>query len=302
MSKSTTPPSEHPYHGNLAQLSLTDIISSDDYDLGPVGQWVHHEPLRHSPFFTEALTRLVVGRDMNVIITASSETGVGKTTLAVVVAILLDQHGWTADKASVADPADYDYRYDRVQPGSCLILDEAEKAMDARRGMSNDSVNLSQTFATKRYRQVFSILTAPSKSWIDKRLGSDAADYWIQAQSTDDGRITGNSKVYRLRSNEHYERDYTERTEYLSWPPIDELPEFQKLDQRKRDLLEGDTEQQYVDANEVETIKQNAADEARKEQRKAMMQQLSEQTELTHSDIGAVYDLSQARVTQIIND
>jgi len=120
----------------------------EGYNLGVFGTWMHKPLFQSSRFYAEWLTRLVNDRDMNVVITASSETGVGKTTLAVTLSLMMDPHGWTADKASVADPQHYNYRYDEVPAGSCLVLDEAEKAMDARRGMSDDAVTLSQTAAT----------------------------------------------------------------------------------------------------------------------------------------------------------
>jgi predicted XRE-type DNA-binding protein len=285
--------------------SQIDKLRAEDdreLDLGPIGPWAKQPEFRNSKFFAELLNRLVTGRDMNIIVTAASETGVGKTTLAVALAIMTDQHGWTADKASVADPAHYDRQYDQVPPGSCLILDEAEKAADSRRSMTHESVNLSQTFATKRYRQIFSILTAPSKSWIDKRLGSDAADYWIQAQQTDLGRIKGEAKVYRLRTNEHYEVDYSQRTEFLHWPNLDQNEEFRKLDQRKEDLLESDTEQRYVDVDSVDELKQQAAESATKRQRRQIMKRLDDRPELTQDVIGDVFGISKSRVNQIIND
>jgi len=277
-------------------------LVTDELDLGPIGPWAQMNQFRDSKLFAELLNRLVTGRDMNIIVTAASETGVGKTTLAVALAMMIDQHGWTAEKASVADPADYDRRYDECPPGSCLILDEAEKAMDARRGMSSESVGLSQTFATKRYRQVFSILTAPSKSWIDSRLGSDAADYWIQALQTDLGRIKGEAKVYRLKSNEHYEVDYSKRTEYLHWPNLDGNDEFERLDKRKTDLLESDEEQQYVDAGEVKERKERAAETATKRQRRRIIKRLNDRPELTQENIGDVFEISASRVSQIVND
>jgi predicted XRE-type DNA-binding protein len=280
-------------------MTETDI---EELDLGPVGPWAQRPEFRDSKFFAELLNRLVTGRDMNIIVTAASETGVGKTTLAVALAMMIDQHGWTAEKASVADPADYDYRYDQVPPGSCLILDEAEKAMDARRGMSSESVSLSQTFATKRYRQVFSILTAPSKSWIDNRLGSDAADYWIQALQTDLGRIKGEAKVYRLKTNEHYEVDYSKRTEYMHWPNLDGNPEFERLDERKRQLLESDTEQSYIDADDVDELKQQAVESATEQQRRKVITRLNDVDGITQAQIADVWDVSQSRVSQIVND
>jgi hypothetical protein len=290
--------------GQESGLTLDDLESlNQEQKLGPVGIWSAEPAIRNSKFFAECLNRLVTGRDVNVIITASSETGVGKTTLAVTLSLMLDQHGWTADKAAVADADEYDRLYDEVDPGSALILDEAEKAADARRGMSSSSVELSQTFATKRYRQVFSILTAPSKNWIDKRLGSDAADYWLQALETDRGRIKGEAKCYRLRTNEHYEQEYVERTEYISFPNLDDLPEFDKLDQRKVDLLEhkGDGDQKYLEQSEVDAIVSDAKEEAAKSKRDEIITTLSRETELTQKEIGELIGMSAGNVNRIVN-
>lgn len=280
-------------------MSSADI---DELDLGPIGPWATTPEFEDSKFLAELLNRLVTGRDMNIIVTAASETGVGKTTLAAAIAMMVDQHGWTAEKAAVADAAEYDRLYDTVQPGSCLILDEAEKAADARRGMTKESVSLTQSFATKRYRQVFSVMTCPSKSWVDNRLGSDAADYWIQALETDMGRIKGEAKVYRLKTNEHYETDYAERTEYLHWPNLDDNPEFQRLDERKRELLESDQEQNYVDADEVEELKQRAVESATERQRREIVTALNELDKLKQEEIADVFGISQSRVSQLVNE
>ena len=277
-------------------------IDIDGLDLGPVGPWATTPGFRDSKFFAELLNRLVTGRDMNIIVTAASETGVGKTTLAAAIAMMVDQHGWTAEKAAVADAAAYDHLYDSVPPGSCLILDEAEKAADARRGMTKESVTLTQSFATKRYRQVFSVLTAPSKSWVDNRLGGDAADYWIQALETDMGRIKGEAKVYRLKTNEHYETDYASRTEYLHWPNLDGNPEFQKLDARKRELLESDPEQSYVDADDVEELKKKAVESATERQRREVVQRMNEMDRFLQEDIAAAWNISQSRVSQLVRE
>jgi len=235
---------------------------TDGLDLGPIQELAADESIRQSKFFAEYLNRLVTGRDMHVIVTAGSETGVGKTTLAASLAIIMDQQGWTAEKAAVANAAEYSQKYDQVEPGSVLILDEAEKAADARRGMSKESVEVSQAFATKRYQQVFGMLTAPSKGWVDNRLGSDSADYWIQALQTDMGRIKGEAKVYRLKNNEHYEQEYTERTEHIHWPNLDWHEEFRRLDKRKREILESDEGTPYIHRDELADIKKSVRKEA----------------------------------------
>jgi hypothetical protein len=237
---------------------------------------------------------------MHIIVTAASETGVGKTTLAASLAILFDQHGWNADKASVASASMYSHLYDKVEPGSVLILDEAEKAADNRRGMSKESVELSQAFAAKRYQQVFGILTAPSKGWVDDRLGSDAADYWIQAHQTDLGRIKGEATVYRMKNNEHYMQEYTERTEKIHWPNLDWHPEFKKLDQRKKNILESDEESPYIHRDKVEDREDAAYKNGRKDMQQEIIERMSAEG-FTQSEIGTAVDLHQTTVSDRLN-
>lgn len=271
-------------------------------DLGPMKAWAYNDQFRNSKLFAEYLNRLVTGRDMNVIITAASETGVGKTTLAVALAMMWDQNGWTHEKASVANPVKYDRKYDESAPGSVLILDEAEKAMDSRRGMTKENVNLTQSFATKRYRQVFSILTAPSKGWVDKRLGADAADYWIQCQQTDLGRIKGEAKVYRLAKNEHTNSEITPFVEYLRWPSLDGITEFEKLDERKREILETDSSgKTYYHKDEVEELVEQREKELRQDLRDEWITKLNHQSRLEQKEIGSLAGLSKGRVSQIAN-
>lgn len=276
-------------------------------DAGPVSAWAQYPSLAQSKLFDEYVNRLVAGRDMHVIITAASETGVGKTTLAVTLALLWDQHGWTADKAAVASAPEYVKLYDEVPPGSVLLLDEAEIAADNRRGTTRGNVEVSQAFAGKRYRQVFGMLTAPSKSWVDKRLGADAADYWIQAQETDRGRPKGEAIVYRLKTNEHYSTDYTKRHEVISWPRLDDHAAFKELDRRKKGRLGGDVEAVYVHRDEIDTLKQNYWNKATKKARyhiaKAMVKHGLSQTETAEilREAEHVEGLSQQRISQFMN-
>lgn len=282
-------------------------VRNFDGNAGPATYWSRYPSLAQSKLFDEVLNRLVAGRDMHVIITAASETGVGKTTLAAALALLWDQHGWTADKAAVASAPEYVKLYDEVKPGSVLILDEAEIAADNRRGTTKGNVEVSQAFAGKRYRQVFGMLTAPSKSWVDKRLGADAADFWIQAQETDRGRPKGEAIVYRLKSNEHYQTDYTKRHEVISWPKLDDHPAFRELDQRKKDRLGGDYEAVYVHRDEIQELKENYWNKATKKARyhitKAMVEHGLTQTETSEilKEAEHVEGLSQQRVSQFMN-
>jgi len=284
-------------------LTDPESIQRRPVDGGPISICEQFPSIKKSRFFTELFTRLVIGRDANIVITASSETGVGKSTLAVTLALLIDQHGWTCEKAAIGSAGEYDRLYDQVEPGSVVILDEAEEAVDSRRGMTSESVSLAQSFAAKRYKQVFSILTAPTKSWIDKRLGSDSADFWIQAEETHLGRIKGEGPVYRLKTNEHYERDFTKKTETIVWPDISDHPEFAKMDQRKAERYDnsGEGETQYFSAEEVETIRKEVRQEVKDDYRTEIAKQLDDVGGFTQADIGEIFGISHSRVSQIVN-
>lgn len=258
----------------------------------PFDIWGQYPEFTDSKLFHEFLARLTSNRDMHVIITAAAETGVGKTTLAFALAYLWDMNWWTAEKATLS-PREYEVMYDAVSPGSALILDEVEQAADARRGSSTANVDLSQAFATKRYRQVFGILTAPSKGWVDDRIGGDSVDYWIQAQETPEGRPKGEAKVYRLKTNEHYESRYKKRTETISWPVLDDHPEFRKLHEKKVERMEGQTESKFVHRKEVEELKKNYWNKCSKKSRYHLVRGMAEHG-LSQGEIATILGLAEA--------
>jgi hypothetical protein len=271
----------------------------DEPPASPTEIWWKYPGLTDSKIFHEYASRLVAGRDMHVIITAAAETGVGKTTLAYVLALLWDQHWWTHEKATL-DPREYDMMYDQVPPGSVLLLDEVEQAADARRGASRENVDLSHSFAGKRYRQVFGIMTAPSKGWVDDRIGGDSADYWIQAQETPEGKPKGEATVYRLKNNEHYEQSYSEKTETIDWPVMDHHREFRKLEKKKAKRFEGQTKSKYVHRDEVEEIKENYWNKAWNKGRYELIKGLAEQ-DVQQQTIAEAANLSPARISQLVN-
>ncbi|MFW5968173.1 MAG: hypothetical protein ACOCV2_11675 [Persicimonas sp.] len=142
---------------------------------------------------------------------------------------------------------------------------------------------------------------------MDNRFSNDAADFWIQAQQTDRGKPKGEAYVYRLKTNEHYESSYTERVETISWPVLDDHPEFQKLQEKKRKRMEGRIERTYIHRDEYEEAKKNFWNKATKKTRyhliKAMHEHGISQTDI--SEILTIADnvegLSQQRVSQLVN-
>lgn len=295
----------------MAQGESRGLDAADGDVKSPVDIWAEYPGFTESKLFHEFLARLTSNRDMHVIVTAAAETGVGKTTLAFALAMLWDMSWWSAEKATFS-PREYEVMYDKVPPGSVLLLDEVQRAADSRRATSSDNVELSQAFAEKRYRQVFGMMTAPSKGWVDDRIGGDSADYWIQAQETPEGRPKGEAKVYRLRNNEHYESNYKTRVETISWPILDWHPEFRKLDQMKVKRDQEATENKYVHQKEVEELKQNYWNKCSKKSRYHLVRAMN-QCGMTQSEIGEVLSaaerdsngdieaLSQPRISDLVN-
>ena len=306
-----------------------DTVPADLWDL-----WAQFPGLTESEFWKTYVTRLQAGRDMHVAITAASETGVGKTLLAFVLAVLGDVNGWHVGKATL-DPAEYAYMYDErdscaehadrderlslsgfercpdcsyaTPPGSWLIGDEWEQAVDARRSTSKENVEASHKVATMRYRQIMAVYTLPSKSWMDSRFGEDAIDFWIQVHETDYGEPKGEADVYRVQINEHQKAAYTDHVETISWPNWSSHPEFSQLNRLKKERMEGSIQRTYIHRDEFEDAKENFWNKATKKTRYHMVKALVKWG-MTQSDVAEVTQtaehvegLSQQRISELIN-
>ncbi|MFW5956349.1 MAG: hypothetical protein ACOCQY_02985 [Halorhabdus sp.] len=296
--------------------------------------WAQFPGLTQSEFWKTYVTRLQAGRDIHVAITAASETGVGKTMLAFVLAMLGDVNGWTVEQATL-DPAEYAYLYDErdlcdrhqgrderiplrefercaactyeLPPGSWLIGDEWEQAVDSRRATSKENVEASHQVATKRYRQIMGVYTLPSKSWMDNRFGDDAVDYWIQVHETEFGEAKGEADVYRVKVNEHRGGSYTKHVEKITWPNLQHHAEYQRLTRLKKKRMEGNIQKTYVHKDEFEEAKKNFWNKATKKSRyhlvKAMAEYGISQTDIAEITQVAehVEGISQQRVSQLVN-
>lgn len=299
--------------------------------------WGEFPGLTESKFWKTYVTRLQAGRDLHVAFTAASETGVGKTMAAVVFALLGDVNGWHVGKATL-DPAEYAHLYDEripcdehaglderlplsefercrasggceyaQKPGSWLVGDEWEQAVDARNSMSKENREASHQVATKRYRQIMAAYTLPSKSWMDKRFGEDAIDFWIQVHETEYGEPKGEADVYRVKVNEHRNKPYYEHVETVTWPNLSDHSQYKKLTQLKKKRMEGNIQRTYIHRDEFEEAKKNFWNKATKKARyhivKALVQDGLSQSRVADilQKAEHVEGLSQQRVSQLVN-
>lgn len=190
---------------------------------------------KQSPFYRDMYDRLQKGKDVKILIVGrNAELGEGKTTLAVHLCRLFDCD-WDHTQATVGDLDEFLKMYRDLDKGSAILFDEMEKAIDRRRAMSSDNLDMSKAWSMMRYRQMISIGTLPSPSHMDDRL-LELSDARIT--------VTKRSMAYpyyvkvddfsRRISNVRY-RDSDGHKEILRFPNLDLDEDFEKLNEEKED-------------------------------------------------------------------
>lgn len=206
--------------------------------------------------------RMSKNRDLKILITSwNSETGTGKSTLGMALALSFDPE-FDAEEQATLDVATYLDRYPRMESGKCLIMDEAEQ-LDARRSNSHQNVEFSEKWMMLRVRNVTSILTLPTASALDKRL-KELADIRINVVRR------GLANVYRISVDDFDTSQVRERFWHeLEWPDLSGHPEMRTLDRKKDKKIEA----------EVEELNEETVDpeEAKKDEKKRIAQRLREQ-------------------------
>jgi len=260
------------------------------------------DSLRTSHLHKKFIERFGEGRDMRVIISAdNSATGVGKTTLAVFLALLWDVWGWTPTKGTL-DPREFSVFYDEVRPGSVMLLDEAEQAIDRRRSMAEETLAIGHDFATKRYRQVFGILTLPSKDMIDARIADKLCDYWILVEET------GTASVFKFDENAFTGKVYYKKVETIEWPKLDNNSIYRAIEQKKHDRMTGKTQSRFVRRDEMEEALDNYWTKATAKRNYELINSMYDASkdadspvDLTQTQIGEIVGMSQSNVSKIVN-
>lgn len=246
--------------------------------------------------------RLNQNRDAKIIITSrSSSTGLGKSTLAILIAEWIhrtqDIEHWDAEEFAHINVRDYINQYLSESPGRALLLDEIEAGADSRRAMSSDNVDLSKAWATLRFKNIITIATLPTTSMLDKRL-LELADVWINVMSRGIAIpyfiwINDFTNEMRRVAAKHPE---TGSKEILHWDAIDDDPNFQYMKKIKDRDVFGKKDRTY-DYSEV----QSKMDKAKREKRNEIVRDLYENTSMSQSDIGTILDMTQQQVSQIVN-
>lgn len=225
------------------------------------------------------------GRDLKVIIAArDGQTGVGKTTLGVALAKNWDENGWTWQRATF-DPVEYMTMYDDyelIPAGSVILLDEVEQAADNRRAMTKANVELSQDWATKRYREITTITTLPDTGMLDSRL-QRLADFIIIVLER------GVAVAYKSKIRDGSGEEYRRMEDIIEWGAMDNDNDFQQVSKQKSEYLEGNTDARWIPREEHQEELEKAKEEAELTAKRAIIgsfyEELAKPNSITQQDI-----------------
>jgi hypothetical protein len=243
--------------------------------------------------------RLSNDNDIKIIIQgANSQTGVGKTTLAIQLCRYIDRQEWSAEDKAFIRPQKYLNSYLDYPEGSALLLDEIGAGADSRRATSTENVELSKGWQMLRSRNIATVATLPSTSMLDKRM-LELADVWILV------RQRGVAQPYKINVNDFngaISRDAFAGEEHIRFPDLPDGDEDKRyLDHIKDDKVRDGGMQTIKKAKHEKKLK-DAREKAAKERRDEIVTALHQETDMSYADIGglSVIDLTKQTVGQIV--
>jgi len=232
-------------------------------------------------------------RDLKMLITArDSQTGTGKTTLAVALAKSWDEHGWSADKATLS-PQEYVDTYTQLKSGEILIGDEMEQMADPRRSMSEQNITLTQYWSTMRQWEVSTICTLPSAAMVDKRL-RELMDIRLNVQRR------GIAVAYEKKIDDHSGKVKEKRLHRVRWNALDDDEDYGELAEMKKRHMENFNETAYFASDDAEEEQPDPEEAVQKYRNERIQQAYTE--DFTQSDIAEIFDISRPRVSQILSE
>lgn len=246
----------------------------------------------------KARQKLRSDNDIKIIIVGkNSQTGIGKTTLAIQLCRYIDPQ-WSANKKAFIDPRDYVNAHMNYPKGSALLLDEIEKAADSRRANSHENVELSQAWATLRARNIATVTTSPSVNLVDKRM-MELADFWILVKKR------GWAQPYEIKVNDFngkISRQPLPGNEHIRFADLDDDDEDKEyLDSIKDEMLQNEGSKHIPKSEHQKKLKQ-AVRESKQEKRNELIQGLYHETDMSTTDLSNLecIGLSQSQISNIV--
>ena len=247
----------------------------------------------------DAIERLNNDNDIKVIIQGkNSQTGIGKTTLAIQLCRFIDQNGWSADEKAYIDIRKYLNDFLDQEPQSALLLDEIGTGADSRRANSKENVDLSHGWQMLRARNIATVATLPSTSTLDKRM-LELADYWVLVKDR------GLAQPYEIRVNDFngtVARKPLPGDEHITFPDLPDKDDDKKFLDSIKDEKIRDGGMEAIKVAEHRKKVKKAREKAEKVGRDKTIRQIYKSTELSYADIGNAIGITKQTVGQIVRD
>lgn len=249
----------------------------------------------------ESKEKLRNDNDIKIIVVgANSQTGIGKTTLAIQLCRYIDSD-WNAEDKSFIDIWEYLQYAKECKQGSAILIDEIEHGGDSRRAMSSENVELSHGWAMLRARNIAHVATLPSISMLDKRM-LELADYWVLVKRR------GLAQPFKINVNNFNPSKLPQRKplpgdEHIRFRDLpDDDPDKEYIDQIKDDLIDSGG-QAKIPTKEHKRKLKKAETEAKREVRDAAIKELYDRSDMSMREIAELewIDMSQGHVSKIIN-
>jgi len=254
--------------------------------------------LLDGPLWHLAAERKRANRDLQIVICANAETGVGKTSLAVFLAYALDTTpgGFSVAEQATLDTAEYRNAYDELEKGSALILDEAEQ-LDARRAMSDENVDTAFAWQTQRIREITTVLTLPTWGDLEKRM-REMTDIRIEI-------LRRGMALVHIRDRDRYEQAdvFWRPVQVIEWPNMDGVRAYERLAEMKEEFLEGVDGRELLDAEEAQERIKEETEDLRQENKKMKAKALyfDPDRDMTQADVAEELGLSQQHVSRLLS-
>lgn len=249
-----------------------------------------------------AKEKLANDNDIKIIIQgANSQTGIGKTTLAIQLCRYIDPE-WTAEEKAFIDVREYINAHLDYPKGSALLLDEIEHGADSRRANSKENVELSQAWATLRARNIATVCTLPSISMLDGRM-LELADYWILVKSR------GLAQPYEINVNDFAPKRTPQRKplpgeEHIRFVDLpDDDPDKEYLDEIKDEMLRDDNSG-YIEESECKARVEKEKQKLKKDYRNEWIREVYNNFDVSQRDVADLdtVDVNQSTVANIIKN
>jgi len=231
-----------------------------------------------------------------------ASTGVGKTGLAVYLALLLSKaFGYDLQKEDLTlSGAAYLDRW-RDHPGaqqpSVIILDElgGAGAGQARRAMAQQNVDLGNAWQLMRKKRIVTIVTLPHWSKADKSLRKQA-DYRLWCLREPIGYFRPYQVGATFNNGDIQTRGYGD-VDRIHFPNMDkqESEVYQYLDKQKDELLQSG----YFDADKLQDEDEEPDSDTLTDKDKERIQEMAEDSSATQSEIAGVFGIDQSTVSKI---